>query len=289
MTGHTPDAPPSTDAPEVHSDETLIQLWLGGRSPHTWRAYAADVRSLLAAAGKPIATLTLSDLESWVESLARLAPASRARKIGTIKSLLSFGERTGYLASNVGAPLRVPTVTNALAERILERNDVLRLIALELDPRNRALLRLSYVAALRTSEICNLRWRDTEARADDGQITIFGRGGKARSIVLPASMWDELLALRGEAADVDPVFRSAKGGALDPSQVHRIVKRAAARAGLPRAVSTHYLRHAHVSHALDRGAPTRLVQATVGHSDVRITSRYGHTRPSESSAQYLSG
>jgi site-specific recombinase XerD len=289
VTGHNPDAPPSTDAPEVRSDETLIQLWLGGRSPHTRRAYGADVRSLLAAAGEPIAALTLSDLQSWVESLARLAPASRARKIGAIKSLLSFGERMGYLAFNVGAPLRVPAVTSALAERILERNDVLRLITLELDPRNRTLLRLAYVAGLRTSEICDLRWRDTNARATDGEITVLGKGGKSRQIVLPASMWHELLALHGEATDDDPVFRSAKGGPLDPSQVHRIVKRAAARAGLPSAVSAHYLRHAHVRHALDRGAPARLVQATVGHSDVRITSRYGHTKPNESSATYLSG
>ena len=70
------------------SDETLIRLWLDGRSPHTRRAYAADARSLLAAAGKPIAALTLPDLQAWTESLDTLAPASRARKIGAVKSLL---------------------------------------------------------------------------------------------------------------------------------------------------------------------------------------------------------
>jgi integrase/uncharacterized protein YodC (DUF2158 family) len=289
LTGRKPDVPPSTDAPEVWSEETLIRHWLGGRSPHTRRAYAADVRSLLAITGKLIAALTLLDLGVWVESLAELAPASRARKIGAVKSLLSFGERTGYLPFNVGASIRVPPVKNILAERILERNDVIRLITLEPDPRNQALLRLGYIAGLRISEICNLRWRDTQARAADGQITISSKATKSRHIVLPASMWHELLALRGAAIDDDPVFRSVKGGALDPSQVHRIVKRAAARAGLPSAVSAHYLRHAHVSHALDRGAPAHLVQATVGHSCLRVTLRYGQTKPSESSATYLSG
>jgi integrase len=57
----------------------------------------------------------------------------------------------------------------------------------------------------------------------------------------------------------------------------------------PRSVSAHYLRHAHVSHALDRGAPAHLAQATVGHSDLRTTSRYAHARPNESSATYLRG
>ena len=58
---------------------------------------------------------------------------------------------------------------------------------------------------------------------------------------------------------------------------------------LPATVSAHYLRHAHVSHALDRGAPAHLVQATVGHSDLRTTSRYAHARPNESSSTYLRG
>jgi site-specific recombinase XerD len=162
---------------------------------------------------------------------------------------------------------------------------VIRLIALEGEPRNHALLRLAYIAGLRISEICALRWRDAKRRAGGGgQITVFGKGGKTRAVMLPVSMWRELVALRGEATDDDPVFRSAKGGALDPSQVHRIVKQAARRAGLPPAVSAHWLRHAHCSHA-----PAHLVQATVGHSDLRVTSRYAHARPGDSSANYLRG
>lgn len=54
-----------------------------------------------------------------------------------------------------------------------------------------------------------------------------------------------------------------------------------------RAVSPHWLRHAHASHALDRGAPIHLVQATLGHSSVATTSRYFHARPGESSARFL--
>ena len=87
----------------------------------------------------------------------------------------------------------------------------------------------------------------------------------------------------------EPVFRSRKGGALDASQVHRIVKAAAARAGLPPEVSAHWLRHAHASHALDRGAPISLVKTTLGHASVATTDRYLHARPNDSSARYLAG
>ncbi|MGA2715426.1 MAG: site-specific integrase [Bryobacteraceae bacterium] len=50
---------------------------------------------------------------------------------------------------------------------------------------------------------------------------------------------------------------------------------------------THWLRHAHASHALDRGAPIHLVQATLGHRSVATTSQYLHARPGESSAGYI--
>ena len=174
---------------------------------------------LLAVTGKAIAALTLSDLQTWTASLNSLAPASRARKIGAVKSLLSFGERTGYLPFQCRGRLRVPPVKNVLAERILEENDVIRLIALELDRRNHALLRLGYIAGLRISELCGQRLRDAKRRAaGGGQITVFAKGGKTRIVVLPASMWRELSELRGEAPNQDPVFRSAKSGALDPSR-----------------------------------------------------------------------
>ena len=133
-----------------------------------------------------------------------------------------------------------------------------------------------------------MAWRDLTARDDEGgQITVFGKGGKTRVVLLPASVWRALVQLRGDAGPDEPVFRSAKGGHLDPSAAHRVVKRAAARAGLPVEVSAHWLRHAHASHALDRGAPIHLVQATLGHSSVATTGRYLHARPNDSSARYL--
>ena len=84
-----------------------------------------------------------------------------------------------------------------------------------------------------------------------------------------------------------PVFRSRKGGPLSPVQAWRIVRAAAKRAGIAGDVSPHWLRHAHASHALDRGAPVHLVQATLGHADLRTTSKYTHARPTDSSARYL--
>ena len=54
---------------------------------------------------------------------------------------------------------------------------------------------------------------------------------------------------------------SPQGGVADllPASAFIVVKKAIGRAGLAVMVSTHGLRHAHVSHALDRGAPVHFV------------------------------
>ena len=281
---HAPAAVPA----QARSDEHLIALWLHGRSPGTQRAYQADLAAFRGHVRLPLREVTLGDVQGYQDTLGHLASASQARKLSAVKSLLSFGHKTGYLVVNVGAPIRLPKIKGTLAERILDIDAVLHLLALERQPRNKALLRLLYLGGLRISEACGLRVRDLAPRDDAGQVTIFGKGGKTRVVLLKASIWHELAGVRGADPDA-AVFRSREGGALDPSQVHRIVKIAAKRAGLSPAVSAHWLRHAHVSHALDRGAPAHLVQATVGHASLATTSRYAHARPSDSSSRYLPG
>ena len=72
-----------------------------------------------------------------------------------------------------------------------------------------------------------------------------GKGGKTRPVLLPASLWTRLQALRGpRATPTDPVFLSRKGGPLQPRQLHDIVKNACRRVGLPN-VSAHWFRHSH--------------------------------------------
>lgn len=282
---------------QARSDEHLIELWLHPHSPKTKVTYRGDIAAFQAFTRLSLRDLTLGDLQGYQDSLAAMAVASQARKMSAVKSLLSKGHKLGYLGINLGAAISLPKIKNVLAERILDEESVREMLTLERNPRNKTLLRLLYLGGLRISEICGLRVRDLQPNGDAGQITIYGKGGKTRVVLLKASIWKDLVMLRGSDLDA-PVFRSRErrtaGPAideclLDRSQVHRIVKIAAKRAGLSPNVSAHWLRHAHVSHALDNGAPAHLVQATVGHASLTTTSRYAHARPSDSSSRYLSG
>jgi len=274
---------------QADTDARVVELWLDGRNALTVEAYAKDLDGFRTQVGKPLRAVTIGDLQTWFANVGG-APASRTRRLASIKSLMSYACRIGYLQFNPAAAIRSPMVVNFLAERILSEEQVVRLIALETDPRDHALIRLLYIAGLRVSEACGLKWGQTSGRkAGGGQITVLGKRSKVRTVVLPASMWRELGRLRRGDMPEEPVFRSRNGGHLDPTQVQRIVKTAAIRAGLPKDVSPHWLRHAHCSHALERGANPALVRDTVGHADLTSTSRYSHARPNDSSSRYLIG
>ncbi len=284
---------PTSSLAEVNSTSQLLDLWLHGKSAQSSRAYLGDVRAFLAFIdGKLLTQVTLNDVQAFATALLKqgYSSSTQNRRLSAIKSLLSFGHRVGYLPMDVGAPVEAPKIKNTLAERILTQLEVITAIALEPNQRNKLLLQFIYVSGARVSEVTGLRWRDLKGTGETGcgQVALFGKGGKTRFVVLPAKLSKQMLILRGDESSDAPVFVSRKkGGAIQANQVRRIVEAAGRRAGIDGNVSPHWLRHSHASHALDRGAPVQLVQATLGHSSVATTSKYLHARPSDSSALYL--
>lgn len=275
------------------ANERLIEMWVHGLSPPTQERYRRTARRFLASANKPLHLITLADIQGWHLTLKELSPSSQRTAIATIKSLLSFAHKIGVIENNVGLSMREPKAKDCLNERILSEAEVQAMIALETNPRNRAILRALYSGGLRVSELCQLRWKDLKARNESGQVTVLGKGQKTRTVLLPLSVWNEIHQLRGDSGADDPVFQSREGDDLgkhlDRTQVYRIVAAAAKRAGIEGKVSPHWLRHSHASHSLEHGAPLHLVQATLGHASLATTSRYLHARPNDSSSLYLPG
>lgn len=281
---------------DARTDAQLIELWLHGKAPHSLRAYRFDIARFLAFVEKPLASVTLEDLQAFADSLstvgkgdrATLTPAGR-RALAAVKSLLSFGQKVGYCRFNVGAAVKVKTNSQArLAERILSESEIHRLIALEPNARNHALLRFLYATGVRVSEVCQLTWAEMLSNDDGtGTVIVDGKGSKERTIRVEAGPWAEVMAIRTTAPMDAPVFRSSRGSHLDPAQVWRIVRTAARRAGIAGDVSPHWLRHAHASHAIERGAPLPLVRDTLGHASIATTDVYAHARLGESSGRYL--
>lgn len=295
----------------AETDGRLFELWLARKAPSTQRKYAEDLSKFVDfTEGKALATISLSDLQDFAEFISVLmAPSSQGRVLATIKSLLSFANKVGYLPFNIGAAVELPKVKDTLSERILTEAEVHKIINAPKNVRDRALLSVLYAGALRREEAVRLKWRDLKDRDDleagVGQATLFGKGSKTGVALLPPSVYFQVLALRkvientAEGQKVEryvredePVFRSRKrknnrGGHLEVSQVNRVVSKAATDAGIERAVSPHWLRHAHASHAHARKTDLALIRDTLRHSSIATTGRYLHARPNDSSALHL--
>jgi integrase/recombinase XerD len=277
-------------------DATFLDLWLRGKSEKTRRAYLADMARFYDVMNKPLRQVTLEDVYTFVDSLTHLKPTSRNRAVAAVKSALSFGLKSGYLAVNVGLLVKLEKLEDTLAERIMSESTVSRMLALETNKRNHAILVLLYRGGLRCAELCSLTWRNLQERDESGQISVYGKGKKTRAVLLTQETWQEVMDLKSlTMSDTDFVFQSRQSHSrtnkhcrrMDESTVFLIVRAAAARAGITGNVSPHWMRHAHATHALENGAPITLVKETLGHKSIETTSKYTHVRPNTSSGQYL--
>jgi len=277
--------------PSTTNDTKVIEMWLHGKARKTQIEYKRDLAAFMRhAQGMPLKAITLDLVQSFVTAMGAhgYKPRTINRRLAAIKSLLSFAAKIGYCRFNVGAAVKGPKPPNDLGKRILTEEQVIAMIQGEPNRRNRALLRMLYVSGARAAEIHGLTWGDCSPN-QDGTCTVhlFGKGGKSRFVVVPMGTWESVAALRGDAADDAPVFLSRKRNALSTVQIWRIVRAAAERVGINKNVSPHWMRHACASHALQRGCNVGVVQATLGHSSLAVTSVYVHVKPSDSAGLYL--
>nr|WP_255337326.1 tyrosine-type recombinase/integrase [Marmoricola sp. URHB0036] len=74
------------------------------------------------------------------------------------------------------------------------------------------------------------------------------------------------------------VRRPLSGKPIDRRDAYRMVVRIAKEAGILRHISSHSLRHAAITNALDAGVPLRDAQILARHADPRTTEHYDRAR-----------
>lgn len=165
------------------------------------------------------------------------------------------------------------------------------------NPRNYTLIILGLNTALRISDILQLTWDDVyDGRAASMRRHLEVREkktGKTNIIALNDTLCRALLAYRDHTFSVCAAKTGKDRGGysydssrfLFPSckrknfplsryQAFRIIKEAAAFAGLPSHVSPHSLRKTFGYHAWKQGIPPALLMDIYNHSSYRITKRY---------------
>jgi integrase/recombinase XerD len=133
---------------------------------------------------------------------------------------------------------------------------------------------------------------------DEHYLTCIGKGNKERLIPIgeQASAWIKryqsgarpgLVRRQKTGGRTTPrLFLNARGGPLSRVGFWKILKRYGQKAGLPRMLSPHVVRHSFATHLLERGADLRAIQMMLGHADLSTTQIYTHVLEARLRAVY---
>jgi integrase/recombinase XerC len=278
-------------------------------SPHTVRAYEADISAFLAfLAGErnlPVSRLTPAaidptEVRTYLAALGRrgIARASMARKLSALRTFIRYLRREGVLDDDPAALAVAPRRVQALPAHLGEE-EMVRLLeapstADALGCRDHAILELFYASGLRLSELVSLDVEDVDLRGR--LVRVMGKGRKERIVPFNHATEQALrdwlkrrasivtaaaVASEGRRRKHDPLFVNYRGTRLSSRSVDRLVRRYVSQSGTQPGISPHALRHSFATHLLQRGADLRAIQELLGHARLGTTQRYTHVNAAQ--------
>jgi integrase/recombinase XerD len=256
----------------------LADLGQANRSPHTLRAYGADLAQFVAFYPGPAPAITAETLRAFWRSLAHLSPATRARKQACLARFLTWAYRQDLLDANpmekIDRVKREPPAPRGLARKTVET------ILASIPPRqqrDRLLFRLLLETGLRVGEALSLHVEDLVLTPDDERLHIVGKGGKPRTVLLddPRLVRQVRAYLKETGYRHGPLFRAAKngrGGSLRYQSVQERWKYYCEQAGV--CCTLHQLRHTHATELVNAGVSLATIRKRLGHKNLQTTLRY---------------
>lgn len=278
----------------------LVAGWLLERpSENTRAAYRRDLELLarfLAVHGGHLLTASRGQIAGWGESMRRGDPPSTkpasevtvARRYAVASSFYAYAVQEEAIPSHPMTGMKRPKRSedeDGIAWLDLEQMRAFLTAAADHSPRLYALVAVMLTTGARVSEITAAEVADLGHTGGHRVLTVTRKGGKRQH--LPLAPWvgvtlDRYLKGRGEGPLFATRARDGGLGYLDEPAIHRLIRRLAEQAGLPkdliRRLRPHSLRHSAITGALDAGSSLRDVQAMAGHADPRTTERYDRSR-----------
>ncbi len=206
---------------------------------------------------------------------------SISRKLAAIRSVLKFAFQKNLIEENPVSFIQNPKVTRKLPE-VVATDLILKIydLADESDEKPelvKVIFELLYGCALRTSELCDLKYDDYSE--NKSQLRVLGKGSKMRIVPIGGKS----ITILNEYLKINPVntigqylIRTKKNDKLYPRLVHRIINKYLSKVSDIKKKSAHVLRHSAATHMLDNGADLRAVKEILGHENLSTTQIYTH-------------
>lgn len=265
------------------------------RSPHTVGAYLRDVglvaRALRGAHPRvALAHVTPRMLDEALATKRVLtsrsclprSPISLHRLRAAVRSFFRWAERTGRVPSNPARFVRLGRLSRRQPVFLTEAESSQLLRALKdenpLARRDRVIVELFLATGIRVNELVGLDLADLDL--DAGRLRIRAKGGREEvrflSRRLRVLVARHVARRRAEEPDPEVLFVSRPGRRLGARQVARRLSLWLLRAGIPKRLGPHGLRHSFATRLYERTGDLLLVQRALGHRDLSTTQLYTH-------------
>lgn len=272
----------------------LSSLKLRGYSACTIESYASDLAQLmryfeaLDEGDIAVSDLTRLRMREWLGAMSDLKPASRARKISAVRTLVHYLIRCEEIEKSPFQNLQSPKIPKQIRPTYsVDQINILLEIpgdASVLTIRDLTAFELMYSSGLRVSELVSVNIQDMDFI--EGWIRVLGKGQKMREIPMTSTAIDLIgrylaesrpkLVSKDGGQDPDALLLNARGGRITARSIRRLLHEEEIEKGLSSDVSPHGLRHAFATHLLESGADMRAIQDMLGHARLSTTAKYTH-------------
>ena len=242
--------------------------------PGTIRTYQNNVRDFLKFINKHPDELTCDDARDFLLHLK-----NKGDKASTLNNkngaLVFFYKR---VLGKLWDDNLVPRAINDYAiPRVLTRDEIEKLLDATPNLKYKAIFAIMYSSGLRVSEVLHLHYDDISRT--NMQIYIHSaKNHTSRYALLSQRALDILTEYWfkcGKPRDI--LFPNQwTGKYLTPSATGLEMRKSVERAGLPKDVHSHCLRHSFATHLLEDGVDIRYIQTLLGHRSPKSTEIYLH-------------
>lgn len=269
--------------------EFAVLLNLRHRSNRTRHCYYRDMRLVHEFCGKDPSLVTEKEFRDYilfVTNTKEWRPKTIRQTAASAK--IFYVEMLGRDDWEVFSQIRAKD--DDYLPEVLTREEVVKLLLHVRLRRYRTPLKLIYCCRLRLAECLALTVEDIDG--DNNKLWVrSGKGGKDRMVPVANTMVDDLRAYWSFHCHPQLLFPAVGRGSKDPremaqrmreatepmpySSLQRLLLQARTELDLRKA-TVHTLRHSFATHLVEAGASLHVVQALLGHTDIRTTMTYLH-------------
>lgn len=220
--------------------------------------------------GKELLEINELDISNYMQELVQLGKSDTY--LNQMINAIKF-----YYEVVLGMPNRFYAIDRPRQKKklpvVISKEEVKSLIDAIDNIKHKCIVQILYSSGVRRAELLSLKPEHIDSKRMVISV-VHGKGGKDRLTLLSPVVLENLREYFRIHRPKEYLFEGERGGQYSTASVRMILKKAAKKAGIRKAITPHVLRHSFATHLLEAGTDLRYIQTLLGHSSSVTTEKY---------------